>query len=57
MGGNELLSKLNLVNVVVINILNSDPMKCNMFFSSTTKADIFYHYSLETASHKTGSKI
>ena len=57
MGANELLCKLNLVNVVVVNIINRDPMKCNMLFSPTTKANIFYHFSLETASHKTGSKI
>ena len=42
-------------NVVVISVIN--PMKMQYVFSSTPKANIFYHFTLETASHKTGTKI
>ena len=55
MGGNKCVQ--DEFNVVVISVINRDPVKCNMFFSSSTKANIQYHFSLETASHNTGAKI
>ena len=44
-------------NEGVISVIKRDHMKCNMFFSSSTKANILYHFSLEIASLKTGRKI
>ena len=44
-------------NLVVISVINGDAVKCKMFSSSTTKANILYNFPLETGSHKTRAKI